>query len=261
MPIAKLERTIFHLSGDNLRPWFEGLITNNLDAPLTFAALLTPQGKIIADFFILKDGDDLLLDTAPKFASLLFKRLKMYKLREKIEVTDVSETYHLYALWEGHGDIGEGDPRRAELGQRLITQDIIETTATAEDYDLHRLGLSIPDSQYDFETETTFPANANMDQLNGVDFKKGCFVGQEVASRMHRKTDIRKRMQAVKADAALELGQIFCGERVVGDILYTSGQTGMAMLRLDRLAQTKEPPMTGGPDNKILLEIIDAPTA
>ena len=256
MPIAKLDRSVFRLSGDNLKPWLGGLITNTLDAPLTFAALLTPQGKIIADFFILQDGDDCLLETAPKFAPALFKRLKMYKLREKIEITDVSETYHVYALWDGHGDIGETDPRLGKLGQRLITQDIIETTSAPEDYDLHRLGLSIPDSQYDFETETTFPANANMDRLNGVDFKKGCFVGQEVASRMHRKTDIRKRMQAVTAQAPLELGQIYCGERVVGDILYTSGHTAMAMLRLDRLAQTKEPPQL---ESGLEIEIIAAP--
>ena len=89
MPIAKLDRSIFRLSGENLKPWLGGLITNTLDAPLTFAALLTPQGKIIADFFIHQDasrwGDDLILETAPKFDEILQKRLKIYKLREKID--------------------------------------------------------------------------------------------------------------------------------------------------------------------------------
>ena len=252
MPLAKLERTVLRFSGENLKPWLDGLITNSLKAPLTFAALLTPQGKIIADFFITTEGDDLLLDTPPKFAAPLMKRLKMYKLRDKIEITDVSDDYHVYALWDGEGELGELDPRHAGLGRRLVSTDIIETTSRADEYDAHRLSLSIPDSQYDFETQSTFPANANMDVINGVDFKKGCFVGQEVVSMMKRKTEVKKRMRAVTSEQPLELGPIMAGERVVGDILYANGNVGMAMLRLDRIKQTEEPLMAGGLEIQIL---------
>ena len=256
MPIAKLERTVLRFSGENLKPWLDGLITNSLNAPLTFAALLTPQGKIIADFFIHQNkeqwGDDILLETAPKFATPLLKRLKMYKLREKIDINEVS-THSIYVLWDGEGDIGELDPRHTGLGRRLVSTDIIETTASAEDYDLHRLALSIPDSHYDFETQTTFPANANMDVINGVDFKKGCFVGQEVVSMMKRKTEVKKRMRAVTSEQPLELGSIMSGERVVGDILYANGNVGMAMIRLDRLAKTEEPLMIRG----VIIEIME----
>jgi len=252
MPIAKLDRSIFRLSGDGLHAWLDGLITNNLKAPLTFAALLTPQGKIIADFFITQDGDDLIIDTAPKFAALLLKRLKIYKLREKIDITDISDSHHLYALWDGSGDLGQIDPRNDALGQRLLTADIIETTAAADDYDSHRLGLSIPDSHYDFETETMFPADANMDLINGVDFKKGCFVGQEVVSRMKRKTTVRKRMRAVRSRASLETGNITCAERIVGECLYANGPLGMALMRLDRLFDATTPPINGGAEIDIL---------
>jgi len=252
MPLAKLERTVLRFSGENLKPWLDGLITNSLKAPLTFAALLTPQGKIIADFFITTEGDDLLLDTPSKFAAPLMKRLKMYKLREKIEITDVSDDYHVYALWDGEGELGEIDPRHTALGRRLVSTEIIETTSGADEYDAHRLALSIPDSQYDFDTQTTFPANANMDVINGVDFKKGCFVGQEVVSMMKRKTEVKKRMRAVTSEAPLELGSIMAGERVVGDVLYASGNVGMAMIRLDRLAQTKEPLMMSGSEIQII---------
>ena len=252
MPLAKLERTVLRFSGETLRPWLDGLITNSLSAPLTFTALLTPQGKIIADFFITADGDDLLIDTPTKFAAPLMKRLKMYKLREKIEITDVSENYHVYALWDGEGELGELDPRHDKLGRRLVSTDIIETTSSAEDYDGHRLSLSIPDSHYDFETQTTFPANANMDVINGVDFKKGCFVGQEVVSMMKRKTEVKKRMRAVTSNQPLELGPIHAGERVVGEVLYASGRSGMAMIRLDRIAQTKKPLKMSGSNIQII---------
>lgn len=252
MPIAQLDRSILRLSGAGLKPWLDGLITNNLTASLTFTALLTPQGKIIADFFVTQAEDGLLIDCSPKFTAALLKRLKIYKLREKIEITDISSAYRLYALWGGSDGFGLTDPRRPQLGQRLLTADIIETTHQALDYDIHRLGLSIPDSHYDFGTETVFPSDANMDLLSGVDFKKGCFVGQEVVSRMKRKTTVRKRMCAITSSAALAIGPITAGERVIGECLYAAQTHGMALIRLDRLSQTEATPMNNGAKIKIL---------
>jgi len=235
MPAAQLDRAIFRLSGEGVEAWLNGLITNSLSADMTFAALLTPQGKIIADFFITKDGDDLLIDTPQKFAEGLFKRLRMYKLRAPIEITDISETHNVYALWDGIGDEGHEDPRHSTLGRRLITADFLEAS---DDYDKHRLSLGVADSALDFDTVTTFPADANM-----VDFKKGCFVGQEVVSRMKRMTTVKKRMRGLILEGGAKKGdKIMAGTRVVGEVYHAHNSYGMGLIRLDRLKAAEVSP-------------------
>ena len=233
MPIARLNRSVFKLSGESVLPWLEGIITNSLKGEMSFAALLTPQGKIIADFFVTKLGDDLLLDTPQKFGASLFKRLRMYKLRAPIEISDVSDQLSVYALWDGNGDEGYPDPRHPDLGRRLISEDMIEANG---DYNAHRLSLGVVDSQWDFETVTTFPADANMDLMQGVDFQKGCFVGQEVVSRMKRMTTVKKRMRGIAFNRNVKSGEkIMAGERVIGEVLSVHENRGMALIRLNRL--------------------------
>ena len=246
MPIAKLDRTVLRLSGDGVGEWLDGLITNNLKSDITFAALLTPQGKIIADFFVTKQGDALLIDTPQKFGAVLHKRLKMYKLRAPITIEDLSGTHCVYSLWDGEGHEGHDDPRLPALGQRLISEDVIDATG---DYNAHRLSLGIPDSAYDFETQTTFAADANMDLINGVDFKKGCFVGQEVVSRMKRMTTVKKRFRGLIFETPPSVGtDIKAGERVIGTVLSVHGIMGMGMIRLDRMkAATENPTVNGAP--------------
>ena len=240
MPAAALDRAVFRLSGEGVEAWLEGLITNSLTSALTFTALLTPQGKIIADFFVTKDGEDLLIDTPQKFASALFKRLRMYKLRAPIEITDISETHNVYALWDGQGDEGHEDPRHSTLGRRLITADSLEAS---DDYDKHRLALGVADSALDFDTVTTFPADANMDLMNGVDFKKGCFVGQEVVSRMKRMTTVKKRMRGLILEGAAAKGdKIMAGTRVIGEVYHARESYGMGLVRLDRLKDAEASP-------------------
>lgn len=243
MPIAQLNRSIFRLSGEGVTPWLDGLITNSLSGPITFAALLTPQGKIIADFFVTKEDDALLIDTPSKFAAALFKRLRMYKLRAPINITDITETHNVYAIWGGEGEEGHADPRHASLGRRLITPDYLDAEG---DYDAHRLSLGVVDSEWDFETISRFPADANMDLMNGVDYKKGCFVGQEVVSRMKRMTTVKKRMRGLilKGDAKTE-DKIMAGERVIGDVLHVHGQMGIGLIRLDRLKAAEINPTIG----------------
>lgn len=241
MPIALLDRTVISLKGDDVEVFLGGLVTNNLKNPMTFSALLTPQGKIIADFFVHKTEGSLVLETPAKFGKALLLRLKMYKLRAKIDIEDISTTHHIYALWNGHGDIGKPDPRHDKLGQRLLTQDLLACEHTPEDYDRHRLSLGIPDSQWDFGSEQRFPADANMDLLSGVDYKKGCFIGQEVVSRMHRKTSVRKRMCAVKLSSAAKAGdELTAGPLKIGILDHVRGDHAMALIRLDRLAKASE---------------------
>lgn len=248
MPICRLDRTIISLKGEDVAGFLSGLITNSLQNDLTFAALLTPQGKIIADFFVHRMASDhLILETADKFGRALTLRLKMYKLRAKIDIEDVSNDFDVYALWNGEGDVGSNDPRASALGQRWLTEaGTLCPEHSPEDYDLHRLALGIPNSTWDFDSEQMFPADANMDLLNGVDYKKGCFIGQEVVSRMHRKTEVRKRMRAVKLSGAAQAGDsLIAGGRTVGTLLHyranpVRNDMGMALVRLDRLATATE---------------------
>jgi len=235
MPITQLDRTVFRLSGDGVSAWLEGLTTNSLTAPMSFQALLTPQGKIIADFFITHDDDALLLDTPEKLAANLFKRLKMYRLRAPINIEET--TLNVYAMWDGQGEEGHIDPRLPALGRRFITPSFLEGDG---DYNAHRLSFGVADSAYDFDTVTTFPADANMDLMHGVDFKKGCFVGQEVVSRMKRMTTVKKRMRSIQLKGTAQAGdKIKAGERVIGDVLHIHNKMGMAMIRLDRLASAE----------------------
>lgn len=247
MPIARLDRTILSITGENVEEFLGGLITNSLGRDITFTALLTPQGKIIADFFVHKTDAGLFLETPAKFGKTLMMRLKMYKLRAAIEIVDVTDDYFLYALWDGEGDVGGPDPRRKDLGQRFLTDDLLSTEHTAEDYDMHRLSLSVPDSTWDFDTAQTFPADVNMDLLHGVDYKKGCFIGQEVVSRMHRKTQVRKRMCGVKLSGPAQPGDdILAGEVKIGALNHVRSDHAVALIRLDRLAKTDEAPTVGG---------------
>lgn len=254
MPIAKLPRSVLRLSGPDVRDWLDKLVTNNLSAPLNFTALLTPQGKIIADFFISFEGEDILIDTAEKFEEDLHKRLKMYRLRAPIEITPERDL-SVYALWDGDGDIGQDDPRHGTLGRRLITADDMDTTG---DYNAHRLSLGVVDSTYDFDTASMFPADVNMDLMSGVDFKKGCFIGQEVASRMKRMTTVKKRARGLILSGSAQSGdKIMAGERVIGEVLSAldmqgSGDLGMGLIRLDRWHDAAVSPTINSADVKIM---------
>ena len=253
MPIARLNRTIFRLSGEEVEPWLSGLITNSLTQDMSFAALLTPQGKIIADFFITREGKNLLLDTAEKFGPALLKRLKLYKMRAAIEITDISASHYVYAIWDGEGEEGHADPRHGSLGRRLISTDYIETEG---DYNAHRLSLGVVDSEWDFDTATTFPADANMDLMNGVDFKKGCFIGQEVVSRMKRMTTVKKRLRGLILEGPSKAGdKIMAGERVIGEVYHAEGKLGIGLIRLDRLKSAEQDSELNGKP----VEIMSAP--
>ncbi len=253
MPIAKLNRTVLKISGDGAAAWLEGLITNSISGPLTFAALLTPQGKIIADFFVWHQNG-LFIDTPSKFGDVLHKRLKMYRLRAPITIEDVSGAYSVFAVWGEDAQKTISDPRNGAVGRILQTSErppAFEIFSESE-WDAQRLALNLPDSQWDFETADVFPANANMDRLNGINFKKGCYVGQEVVSRMYRKTDIRKRMSAFTFSTPLggdQIGDtITLNGRTVGDVLHINGGRGMAMVRFDRIPESPPPMRVGEED-------------
>jgi folate-binding protein YgfZ len=226
-------RRILRLSGKDTRDFLQGLITNDIekiDHGLVYAAILTPQGKYIADFFLCAADDDVLLDADSAQADALIQRLSMYKLRAdvKIEATDL----HLHRGLDAVPTDAMLDPRSEHLGWRAYRTE----PQAGSDTDWHHLQVEnmIPASGHDL-TADTFILEAGFERLNGVDFRKGCYVGQEVTARMKHKTELRKGLALVKIDGAAETGtELLADGKAAGTLLSRSGDTAIAYLRFDR---------------------------
>jgi folate-binding protein YgfZ len=254
------DRSVVKVAGNDAVKFLDGLITADLDKVTAgnarYAALLTPQGKIIADFIVVKAAEDdhYFLDCPRALAPTLVQRLNFYKLRAKVIVEDLSETLGIMAIWDGAGAKGAGlcyaDPRLPALGSRCMlathiagsaaASDIGATPVDAADYEAHRIALGVPRGGSDFIYNDAFPHEADMDQLGGVDFDKGCFVGQEVVSRMEHRGTARNRVVPVAFDGPPpEAGAtVAAGETTLGMMGSGSGAIGrgLATLRLDRVA-------------------------
>lgn len=253
------DRGTVSITGPDAAKFLQGLITQDMDilekAPALFAALLSPQGKILFEFFVLPTPTGLVLDVARERAADLVKRLMMYKLRADVDITDQSQRYKTFAFW-GHGSVAQAmtndalsfaDPRHPALGFRILvdaSQNLEAATTNivpAKDYDSHRVALIVPQGGYDYAFADITPHEANFDLLNGVSFTKGCYVGQEVVARMHNKTVIRKRIVQVIATSSLTSGSdILLGEAVIGKIGTVDDNRALALLRLDRVVEAAE---------------------
>ncbi len=248
------DRGLVRVGGADARAFLQGLVTGNVltlePGEARWAALLSPQGKILFDFLMSVSDNALLLDVrADKLADLV-KRLTMYKLRAKVEVADVSADFAVIALYGGAPGEGARDGRHPDLGARLIVPaDKAEATlltlggdAGAADYAAHRIALGVPEGGVDFAYGDAFPAEADMDLFNGVDFKKGCFVGQEVVARMHYRSTTRNRVTKVLLEGvAPPPGEtVRAGEKQVGVMGSSAGHLGLAMLRLDRAEEAAQ---------------------
>ncbi|WP_299611762.1 folate-binding protein [uncultured Tateyamaria sp.] len=226
-------RHIFRLSGPDTHSFLQGLVTNDvngLDNGLVYAALLTPQGKYMADFFLVPDGDAVLLDTHGDQADMLRQRLGMYKLRANVTIEDTS--LHLH---RGLGDPpsdGFADPRHTEMGWRAY-RDSPQTDDTA-DWTALRVAHMIPETGVEL-TPDTFILEVGFEAIHGVDFRKGCYVGQEVTARMKHKTTLRKGLAKVTvAGDATPGSAIMAGDRAAGTLLSRAGNNAIAYLRFDR---------------------------
>ena len=226
-------RRILKLTGPDVMAFLHGLVSNDvrrLAAGIVYAALLTPQGKYIADFFLVPDGEAVLLDVAEPLADYLLRRLSMYKLRAKvtIEPTDL----HLH---RGTGPCpadGLPDPRHPALGWRALRAD--PAADDGSDWDAIRVAHCIPETGIEL-TPDTFILEAGFESLHGVDFRKGCYVGQEVTARMKHKTELRKGLRRVVIDGAAPVGTaITADEKPVGTLFTQSGGHAIAYLRVDR---------------------------
>jgi folate-binding protein YgfZ len=256
MPAALLpDRGLIKVEGPDAGPFLQGLLTNHIEGMAAgsarFAALLTPQGKIIADFFVIAldeaDGGGFALDLSVVLVPDVLKRLTMYRLRAKVTLADISEQVAVAASW-GDGPatpedfIVVDDPRFAPLGRRVLgpRADVTAWCDTpVADYHARRIAMGVPQGGIDFAYGDAFPHEADMDALNGVDFRKGCYVGQEVVSRtQHRGTARTRIVSVVFPDGFCPIDGLdaMAGERSVGRVTSCANGRGVATLRLDKVA-------------------------
>jgi tRNA-modifying protein YgfZ len=257
-------RAVLRVRGLDARKFLQGLITNDVakaqGEAAIHAGLLSPQGKILFDFFVVVDGDGLLIDVAKDKAGELVQRLSFYRLRAQVEIAE-EPALTVAAAWgvnsgRPEGAIAYADPRLAELGVRLLLpkgMDLAPLGCEAEPeaaYHAFRISQGVPEGGRDYAFGETFPHEALFDQLNGVDFAKGCYVGQEVVSRMEHRGTARKRIVPVEGDAALpESGtSVEADGMPIGTLGSVSGASGLALIRLDRAeaATAAGKPMTAG---------------
>ena len=226
-------RTVFRITGADRVAFLQNLVTNDVERlsdGLVWTALLTPQGKYLADFFLVLDGDAILLDVSAELAKGLAARLQMYKLRADvtIEETEIS-------VARGLGETPEGafaDPRHPDLGWRAYDA----RSGEDADWEALRVGLGVPETGIELIPNESFPLEVGFERLNGVDFKKGCYVGQEVTARMKHKTELRKGLAVVGVDGAAPVGtEIVNGSGKVAGTLFSQAEgKGLAYLRFDR---------------------------
>ncbi|WP_170372174.1 CAF17-like 4Fe-4S cluster assembly/insertion protein YgfZ [Ruegeria arenilitoris] len=226
-------RRILRLTGTDTDSFLQGLVTNDtrkLDDGLVYAAILTPQGKYLADFFLKRDGDSVLLDVAEGMADALIKRLNMYKLRADVRIEETN-----LHLQRGTGPAPEGalpDPRHPDMGWRAYSD--APEAEDGTDWDAIRVRYCIPETGIEL-TPDTYILEAGFEPLNGVDFKKGCYVGQEVTARMKHKTQLRKGLRVVAIDGAAPVGsEILSAGKPAGTLFTQSNGQAIAYLRLDR---------------------------
>jgi folate-binding protein YgfZ len=224
---------MIRISGEAPARFLQGLVTNDIGRlrdGLVYAALLSPQGKYLADFFILDAEGDVLVDVAEPLADDLIRRLTLYRLRARLSLDRVR-----MPVSRGTGPVPPGalpDPRHPALGWRLYGQSLPED---GTDWDALRVAHGIPESLCELVPGESYILEHGFARLNGVDFRKGCYVGQEVTARMQHKTDLRKRLVQVSIQGQAPIGTpILADGKEVGVLGTQSGGRALAWLRLDR---------------------------
>ena len=265
------DRGVVKVAGEGARGFLGGLVTTDLQrvAPdqARFGALLTPQGKIIVDFLITEvpagHGGGFLLDVPRVLAKTLADKLALYKLRAKVQIEDLSGELGVVAAWDGDPvtkpDLAFPDPRLPDLGWRVLVPEALAATVAkligadlldSAAYNAHRVSCGVPRGGLDFSYGDAFPHETNMDRLHGIDFDKGCYIGQEVVSRMQHRGTARTRIVAIVLDGfAPDAGEtIMAGDKAVGMLGSTAGHNGLALIRIDRVGDALEQglPLTAG---------------
>lgn len=276
------ERGVLAIAGDDRREFLQGLISNDTrklsPTRAIYAAFLTPQGKYLHDFFLVDAGESLLLEGEQARLADLQRRLSIYRLRAKVAIANATDGF-IVAVAFGAGAVARlglaaeagaaapfaggyasVDPRLSALGARLLlpkAAGIASLEAAglarvdADAYDRLRLSLGIPDGSRDLPVEKAILLEAGFDELNGVDWEKGCYIGQELTARTKYRALIKKRLMPVKVEGPLPApgSQVMLGDQDAGEIRSGSGDTALALLRLEMVeaaAQSGTPLMAGG---------------
>ncbi len=271
MKLATLtDRAILQVGGDEATGFLQGLVCNNMeklaktpsfgDAAI-FTGLLTPQGKIMFDFFIIKFGDGYLIDCPASVADDLLKRLMFYRLRAKVDLKKRDDLRVVVGWSDDALPILDNasvssfvqeqvtcfdDPHLPDLDYRFIlpSDQAMQEHFTGQqaDYEAYRIAQAVPEGGKDYAWSDIFPHDAGFDLLNGVDFKKGCYVGQEVVSKMHHKATLRKRFALVEAqeDLPVQGAEIKGGASLIGVLASVAGKQGLSLIRLDRAQKAIE---------------------
>lgn len=230
--MSLLERLVTHSTSD----WDEG--------ELRFGALLTPQGKVLVDFLSLRTATGVLMEMHKDALTILQPRLKLYKLRADVEIAPVTDQALFLCSAEGGG---APDPRSPLLPHRTLAPFTVDAGNATAAYETQSIAAGIPEWGRDYRDGEVFPTDVNMDRMHGVDYKKGCFVGQEVASRMYRRGKIRKRTIRLEG-AGLAVGEaVKLGDTPLGEVTSASGDIALARVRIDRLGHAKEVDVGGKP--------------
>jgi folate-binding protein YgfZ len=245
-------RGVIEIDGDDRVAFLQGLVSNDvaLAAPgrAVWAALLTPQGKWLADFFILSDGASLLLDVERAQVDMLVQRLTRFRLRARVALSDLSGRLHVHVAWGGFpaglaGMVAAPDPRLPEAGWRILSPGPLVANATAEAWDAHRLELGLPDGSADLESEKTVLLEAGFDELHGVSWDKGCYLGQELTARTKYRGLVKRRLVPVAIHGPLPpWGMPITRDGVeVGAMRSGRAGQGIALLRLEAIGATNLP--------------------
>ena len=240
------DRGVVAVAGEDRVAFLQGLVSNDVAdaAPgrAVWAALLTPQGKWLADFLILSDGGRLLLDCERAQAPMLVQRLMRYRLRARAELHDVSGALHVHVAWAGRpalpaAVIAAPDPRLPAAGTRILADRVLAATASAADWDAHRIALGLPDGSRDLEAEKSVLLEAGFDELHGVSWSKGCYMGQELTARTKYRGLIKRRLVPVAIEGAAPApgAPITRAGVEVGELRSVAGGMGMALLRIEAL--------------------------
>ncbi|WP_339931840.1 folate-binding protein [uncultured Brevundimonas sp.] len=230
-------RALIRVSGPDARPFLHNLLTQDVEGlaagDLRFGALLSPPGRLLFDLFLLGQDDGVILDVATDRREALIQRLSMYRLRADVSI-DALDT-PVMAAWNGPADGFTPDPRTPGLGGRRY-DGAATSNATEAEYLAHQLAAGVPASG-DAVVDKTYPIEADYDLLHGIDFQKGCFVGQETTSRMWRRGAIRNRMMPITFEGPPPAmgAEVLNGELRAGEVMTGQDDGAIALLRLDRL--------------------------
>jgi len=229
-------RTVLRVAGEDRIKFLQGQVSQDMARVtrdgIAYGAMLTPQGKLLADFLIIDAGEAVLLDVSAPVAETLAQRLTMVKLRSKVTIEPVE-----MPVTRGVGPAPEGalaDPRDPSMGWRLYGSAL--TQGTAIDWDALRVASMVPETGAELQPGESYILELDFERLNGVDFRKGCYVGQEIIARMHHKTELRRRLMVVTVSSPVPSGTpvLTALGKDAGTLYTQSGGQGLALLRVDR---------------------------